>query len=494
MKGAEVGEARFNGDGAGWIGVVLGLAGVASVLAFGGVTTIGFTPAQVAVLLLAAVVFWQRGFPPVSRLTGWVLGILVAVPLLQLIPLPRSVIAALSPARAALVDDLMALGISFPETMAMTVHSHETQQGLLKLTCYVLVFLLAFHLYRLQERASALVSVLVGVGIFEAAYGNIQYLTGWQYIFTYRKVLNVQEATGTYINVNHFAGLLEMVLPFLLAGIMLCSGRPGSSRRSPWVEFIISPLTARFLRDHVLLAVVCVALIFSKSRMGIIAAISGMLVVGTVAMLRTRRKSMLALLIFILALPITYSIWIGITPVIKRFEIIGRPLTYDVDRLPIWWDTIALIRENPLFGAGLGTYRWASRHYQSANLYYAYEHAHSDYLEFAADIGIPATVLLFGSLWVLVVRVARRAVEMEQSSDSIVAAGCAGAMAAILIHGITDFNLQIPANAYLFSWIAGTATALVLWPPKRPATEWRTNGEFPSELAGTAEHRGRGPG
>ena len=32
---------------------------------------------------------------------------------------------------------------------------------------------------------------------------------------------------------------------------------------------------------------------------------------------------------------------------------------------------------------------------------------------------------------------------------------------ALLIHSVTDFNLQIPANAMLFAWIAGTATALV---------------------------------
>jgi hypothetical protein len=39
-------------------------------------------------------------------------------------------------------------------------------------------------------------------------------------------------------------------------------------------------------------------------------------------------------------------------------------------------------------------------------------------------------------------------------------------MSAILIHGITDFNLQIPSNAFIFAWIAGTAAALC-HPPRR---------------------------
>jgi hypothetical protein len=53
--------------------------------------------------------------------------------------------------------------------------------------------------------------------LFEAFYGLIQYLTDWQQIFTYVKKFDLEEATGTYINRNHYAGLLEMILPFSLA-------------------------------------------------------------------------------------------------------------------------------------------------------------------------------------------------------------------------------------------------------------------------------------
>ena len=443
------------------IGVVLALGAVISVLAFGGVETLGFTPAQVAIVLLATVLFWRRGFPPISRATVCVLGALAGIPLFQLIPLPRSVVAMLSPARVALTDNLMIFGMPLPGTLALTVNSYETQLAFLRLICYILVFLLAFEVYRLRGQAIALIGVLIGLGIFEAAYGSIQYLTGWQYIYTYRKLFSIEEATGTYINRNHFAGLLEMVLPFLLAGILFRRWRHGSSARSPWVEIIVSPITSRLVRDLVLFALIFVALIFSRSRMGIAAGITGILIVGAVAVLQTRRKSVLLLLSLILVLPVAYSMWIGLTPVVQRYEVLGRPGVIEGDRLPIWGDAVALIRDYPLFGTGLGTYRLANRHYQSHMLEVIFEHAHSDYLEFASEIGIPLTGLLFGSLWLLVVKVARRTLILERSGDRILGAGCAGAIAAILVHGITDFNLQIPANAYLFSWIAGTAAALV---------------------------------
>jgi hypothetical protein len=64
------------------------------------------------------------------------------------------------------------------------------------------------------------VTWLVALGTFEALYGLVQYLTGWQRIFGYVKKYNLEEATGTYINRNHFAGFLEMVIPFGVALVL----------------------------------------------------------------------------------------------------------------------------------------------------------------------------------------------------------------------------------------------------------------------------------
>ena len=443
------------------IGFVLALAAVVSVLALGGVETLAFAPAQIAVVILATVVFWREGFPPVSRPTRWVLAVLLAVPILQLIPLPRSVVAAVFPARVYLGDSLLSGLVPLPGNLSLTVNSYGTRLALLNLVCYVLVFLLAFHAYRSRRVPAGLIGVLMTLGVLEAAYGIFQYLTGWQYIFFYRKLLYTQEATGTYVNRNHFAGLLEMVLPFLLAGLVLRRWTQENRGRAVWVQIFVSPWTSRLLRDLVPFALIFVALVFSRSRMGLLAAILGLLVVGAIAFLQTRRLSMLVLLGLVLAVPLAYSVWIGLNPVIERFEVLGQPHALEEDRLPVWRDTVALIRDYPFFGTGLGTYLWANQHYQSSKLYGYYEHAHSDYLEFAADIGIPATVLLFFGLWVLVVKSGSCALLLERSREKILAAGCAGAMAAILVHGITDFNLQIPANAFLFSWIAGTAAGLV---------------------------------
>src|SRR5205823_2604382 len=56
-------------------------------------------------------------------------------------------------------------------------------------------------------------------GGFEAAYGLVQYLTGWQKIFTYTKIDYRSDATGTYINHNHYAGFIELALPLVVASV-----------------------------------------------------------------------------------------------------------------------------------------------------------------------------------------------------------------------------------------------------------------------------------
>ncbi len=440
----------------------LGLATIAvgSVLAFGGVQSTAFSLVQVAAMLLAALVFWKTGKPELPRPTLAVLSVVLVIPLLQLVPLPRSVLGLVSPMRLALQEQLLGpLNLALAAT-PIAVNPHATLLGFFKMASYAMVFVLGHQACKRHSGSSLLAYVLVGIGLFEAVYGMVQYLTGWHYIFTYAKRYGTDAATGTYINRNHYAGLLEMVLPFILAGIWF--RLPGRDRaaRGIWRHLVNSPVTARWTARVLLVVVVFLGVVFSKSRMGVAAALVGVMVVMAIALLQVGRRSGLAVALLVLALPAVYGTWIGLAPVLERFELLGRPGALEQDRLPIWRDTLALIRDYPVLGTGLGTYRWASLHYQTQWFEFVFDHAHNDYLEFAADIGIPATVLLFGSLWVLVVNVARRALVLERTKEKILAAGCAGALAALLTHSLTDFNLQIPANALIFAWIAGTAAAL----------------------------------
>lgn len=439
--------------------VVLALGAIVSVLGFGGVEFWAFIPVQIAVMVVALLEFWRANRPAVPWRITIVISLVLAIPLIQLIPLPVWLVSWFSPARLTLGGAPQVSLTTSRAYLPLTVGAQATRLAALRMISYILVFLLAFRTFGRRDTRVGLYGTLVALGVLEAAYGAVQYLAGWQYIFATPKQFGATVATGTYINANHFAGLLEMVLPFMLASILFRAPAHASRRGANWAHVVSSPATSRILRDVVLFAIVGVGLVFSESRMGILAALAGLLLVLAMGILKTKRRATVVIAIIVLALPAAYSVWIGLAPVTERFERLGQQADLGV-RTGIWQDTLALIKDYPFLGSGLGTYRWFSVHYQTHLLGFYYEHAHNDYLEFAAEVGIPVTILLFGSLWILVIKLGRLPV-FARRNHNVLAAGCAGSLAALLTHSLTDFNLQIPANAYIFAWIAGTAAALV---------------------------------
>jgi O-antigen ligase len=440
-------------------GLLLAVVFTGSALAFGGVRPTAYVLMEAGVVAAAVLCFW-RGWPRIPRLAVLVLAVIVGVPLLQLVPLPAGLTALVSPNRGLFAAQLLSPFSLPPGYLALSLNPHATEVAVSKLIAYALAFLIAQRL-AVHGRGSILLRTLVIVGLFEACYGLVQYLAGWQYIFTYRKVFYTEEATGTYINRNHFAGLLEMALPFVLAGALFRrSQRAELGVKRKVLAAISSESSSRLLSQAMVFAVLCLALVFSRSRMGIAAGVSGLLLVGGLHILRRRRRSAVVLLLVLLLIPASYAAWVGLEAVTSRFEVLGYAGAMERDRLPIWRDSLRAIRDFKWMGTGLGTYDWAALHYQTSFLSNGYEHAHNDYLEFAAEIGIPAAALLFAGLWALVVRAARTAIRSNRRSAAILAAGSAGALAAILLHAVTDFNLQIPANALLFCWVAGTASGV----------------------------------
>lgn len=432
---------------------VLALTALGLVLAFGGVLPLTIGVMEFAVAALAVIVFWNTGLPPVKGRILIPLGVLLVVPLLQLVPLPHGLTGLLSPARVRLYDLTSAYWPSASGLVPLSVIPRVTIAAYLKLLAYVLVFLLAFQSYCRYRRSILGVCVVV-IGLFEAIYGLVQYLTGWQYIFTYAKKINLGMATGTYINPHHYAGLLELCLPFLVASV--CCPIAARSGRARWLSHPENSLIGFRL---LLFAVVSIGLVFSTSRGGIIVAAVSSLLVGTACLAGTSRKSLaIAVLLALLIVPTAYASWIGLAPVVHRFSITNL----EKDRLGIWRDTAVLIGDYPLFGTGLGTYPWTSLQYQTRTLDLRFEHAHNDYLETAADLGIPWALVVFAALWLLAVKLLRASMQPRGTQTRIQLAGCGGALLATLLHSLGDFNLQIPANAFLFAWLAGLGAALLV--------------------------------
>jgi O-antigen ligase len=206
-----------------------------------------------------------------------------------------------------------------------------------------------------------------------------------------------------------------------------------------------------------LVIVILAALIFSRSRGGILAVLVSLLIMALLVQLRVRRKSWLVGLLAFVALVAGYSIWIGLGPVLSRFEQLGAgKQEFDIaTRIAFSKDALGIVRDYPWTGTGLGTFAIAFRHYQTAWVQYFVEHTHNDFVEFATDSGIPGAALLFLPIVYLLVRMVVVFFRDPRRYRSSVLLGCIGSVLAILIHSSMDFNLQIPANALTLAVVLG---------------------------------------
>src|SRR5580700_7921587 len=437
------------------ISLIVGLA--IAVLVFGGVEAISFSIVEVIFFGTAAwlLVTSPEITLPSSKKTVFIPVVLSGIVLLQLCPLPASLLHRVA-GREVPQTNIHAGYLTF-EPYATRTHF------LILLTCFI-AFYFAQVISQDRRRKQFFIGSLVALGTFEAFYGLVQYLSGWQQIFAYVKRFDLEEATGTYINRNHYAGFLEMIVPFSLAWVFYEYAKFRGARASGinFRNFIARSAIQRLVLSLSVSVVLSVALVFSRSRMGILAAASSILIVFALTVISRfhgRMGSLLAAAFIVLS--ICLALWIGPGPIVSRFQTVNEQYSLGGEsRISMWRDALPLIKDYPLVGTGLGTVPIAYTRGQTAFLSQFVNHAHNDYLEIAADLGIPAALILFGSILFVLARAIRSFLSAERDFERIVALGCAGSIVAILLHSFADFNLYIPANALLFSAILGLAVSV----------------------------------
>jgi putative inorganic carbon (HCO3(-)) transporter len=447
---AQVELTRIEGVGlTTWAEVSLLTAIAIAVLAFGGTEPTSFAVVEILLAGVAIIFLAKRLYAHFPFSMGMVMApaVLVGLVLIQLCPLP------VAWARRIAAGQVWNDHIQF---RTLTIEPFATRAHLLVLLTCIIGFFLAYIASQGSHRKRHFIVGLVVIGLFEAFYGLVQYLTGWQHIFGYVKKYDLEEATGTYINRNHYAGLLEMVFPFALSLAFYEFWKLHTKRRA-------GDSTLHRIAFWLSIAVVLfAALVYSRSRMGIAAASMSTLVMLVLAWTsRFYGRAALISCTAFLILSAGIVAWIGAASVVERFHDTAQEYAAaDHTRISIWRDTLKLIRRNPWLGTGFGTFPIAYTAVQTSFLGEFVNHAHNDYLELASDLGIPAAAELTATLVWLLVHAVRAFRSASRNMDKFFALGCVGGMVAILLHSLVDFNLYIPANALVFASLLGLTMSL----------------------------------
>lgn len=408
--------------------------------------------AAVAILAAARLLLALRGLrltplPVAARLTlGLGLAWLVWTGL-QLVPLSGATLARLSPAAGAMHAPLEAL--PGDPAYTLSIHPAATAQQWMLGASYLALFWLVLVLtarQRSRQRWVLMTVVLAGVG--QALYGSLMVLTDWEYGFLGPKVHGLGRATGTFVNQNHFAGYLELGLA---AGIALVLADLRPSERAGWREFLAGLLDlvlSRRFQIRVMLAMMVVALVLSRSRGGNLAFFVSLAACGGMFMLvrhpRYFGKSLIFFLSLFLVDVVIVSEHYGLDKLAQRIE--STELDTE-QRTLAFRDLQPLLSEYGLIGSGLGTFQAAFAPHRSANVHGDYDHAHNDHLEFLVEAGAIGYGLLCAIAVVLLVH--GLALIRRRRDPMVAALGFAASMAltSLALHGLGDFNLRIPAVA-----------------------------------------------
>ena len=294
---------------------------------------------------------------------------------------------------------------------------------------------------------------LVWLGVFEAGLGVIQYFWAPGWIFGLHNTH--YRISGTLVNRNHFAGLLEMLVPVSIGGAYYSFLTKANKDRAPL-----------YLVATVLMVA---AILLSLSRMGIVSLAISLLMMSALVIGRYgKRRGSLYGGIFALALVLALA-WPGIDDILSEFEKVRgqEDISLGDGRATTFMDALQMIRDNP-FGMGPGQFQDRFRQYQRFNMRYRWDHAHNDYLEFMAELGIPVVVAVLGFLIGAFVFMVRKFERSRSPGIRGALLACIGTMTAIAIHSFADFNLQIPSNAVLFASLVGFGVGTAMRPEPTP--------------------------
>jgi O-antigen ligase len=376
--------------------------------------------------------------------------------LFQMAPLPFSFLQKFSPNTAGLYQRLgLAPAFGPGPLLPLSLSLSATSAALLKWLAYASIFFVVAT-FTAQETGlfpqAWIVWLLVAVfiiGFADAIYGLYAYLNHSDSLLWFKKEYYADCVAGTYINRNHFAGLMNMCIPVSI-GLFVSS--------------ITSRVKAgRFLFLYFLCAgtiVMVLGLIFSMSRMAQLSlAVAALLVLLLMAATKTRHTTLPLVLALVLGVGFLWGMWKGLAPVEERWQTIESG---NAERSLIWQSTLKLIKSFPLTGTGLGTYELAYPPYKPQKLGATIvDHAHSDYLEFLSEAGLIGFIPWLAFFLLFLVSSVRALLKGRNQYSILLGASGLAAITAMLVHSLADFNLQIPANAMLLFLLMGLTWRMV---------------------------------
>lgn len=389
---------------------------------------------------------WQDHKFALALLAG-----VVAVPLIQLIPLPPAVWGSL-PGRDQMILALQLSGIE-PGWAPLSMTPSRTWASALALIPAVACFFAMFSLSQAQRERMAW--FLITSAFASVVLGAAQLADGGNRLNLWDSPVHGQ-VRGFFANRNHFASYLLVVLPFALTAGAAVLRRTDREKSALWIGGLFA-------------GVVVVALAAIRSRAGMVLLVPTL--VATLAAVwiaagRGRVKRALLVLTGAVAAALTVVSVLALPPVLARFDRDGAQ-EVRFERWPLVAETAQAYL--PL-GTGMGSFNTIYRSVETREEldHNYFNQAHNDYLE----IWLEAGWIGIGLIVAFMVWFARRTWPAWRSGASRVGdmqRSASIGIGVLLLHSAVDYPLRTVTLAVIFAICCG----LLEFSPSRVGSERR---------------------
>lgn len=313
-----------------------------------------------------------------------------------------------------------------------TAEPFLTRVALLKVVACFLLFFLFVQAFRTRKDLTFFAWFLMSFGFIVAVLGIAQSFTSHSVIYWFRPLTEGGDPFGPFVDRDHFAGFMELVVP---VGMSLIVFRGVRREQIPFLG--------------ILTLIPIAALLLTTSRGGIVSFLCEIGVLGALTQLRHAKFQMAALagiLISVLAI----VGWLGAGKILDRVKahsVTDLPTDRRITMLKGAW---RMFLWRPVMGAGLGTTVAVYPRYETFYDGRIVDHVHDDYAELLAETGLTGGLCGLAFLFLLFREAKRRLTEDQSAFSQAIHAAGVVACVGLLIHGLVDFNFHIPANGLFF--------------------------------------------
>jgi O-antigen ligase/Tfp pilus assembly protein PilF len=322
---------------------------------------------------------------------------------------------------------------------------------------YIILFFIALNFIKSEKDFNSLIRVFFVTSFLVSFYAIIQY-----YGFDpYYKHLG--KLTSTIGQKNWISNYLAMLFPVGFSYFLLEDSKRIKLSHFLYLSILFVSLLicqSRGIWISIILTIIFAIIIIYKYKLGRIFRKNNKWLITLLAVF------LITALVFSVENPFNKSRMTVPERAMSTFEVASDPSINT--RFLMWRVTFGMFKDNPLFGSGIGTFKYHYLDYQARYLqknpqYIRYAgkaaEAHNEYLQLASEIGIVGLVSFLSIILIFYFSVYQWFEKVGEDRKKMTVFGLLLGITCFLIHCMVTFPLHVPVLGATFFIILGMALA-----------------------------------